>query len=156
MAEGCETLAIPDHRAGLSFSMASGTLRSDEVTINKRSHEGQDVAGETEIVLLKSRMSAMETAVDRIGANVQKLLDRPANPGFTQVVTTLIATLGSAAFIFGFAQWWLSQATSPILAELTLMKQQAGWAADSVHAANLKTAVLEERMAWIRAGQTPR
>jgi hypothetical protein len=111
------------------------------------------VAGETEIVLLKSRMSAMETAVDRIGANVQKLLDRPSNPGFTQVVTTLIATLGCAAFIFGFAQWWLSQATAPILSELALMKQKADWAADSVHAANLKAVILEERMAWIRAAQ---
>lgn len=137
--------------------MATQTVRSDADHGNKRSHGGQDVAGDTEIVLLKSRMATMETAVDRISANVQKLLDRPSNPGFTQVVTTFLATLGCAAFLFGFAQWWLSQATAPIQAELANMKQKADWAADSVHAANIKAAILEERLTWIRAaqGKTP-
>lgn len=144
------TLAIPDHRAGLSYSMADENLRPERESGNKRSHERADVAGETEIVLLKSRMAANEAAVDRIGANVQKLLDRPTNPGFTQVISTFLGTLACCAFIFGFAQFWLFQATAPILTELAAMKQKADWANDSVHAANIKAAVNEERMNWVR------
>lgn len=126
--------------------MAAETVRPDNNNGNKRTYV---VDADPRVVHLEGRVERVEGDVRDIKAGVQKLLDRPQNPGFSQVITTLVSTLAFCAFIFGFAEWRLGQAVAPVVAEQTTMKVQAGWASDSVHATNIKAAVLEERMRWV-------
>lgn len=149
MAEGCETLAIPDHRAGLSFSMASATVRPQNGNGNERKWMAED----PRVVHLEGRVERVEGDVREIKTGVQKLLDRPQNPGFSQVITTLVSTLAFCSFIFVFAEWRLGQGLAPVKADITVMQQKQEWAADSLHAAKVQAAVLEERLSWIRAAQ---
>jgi hypothetical protein len=127
--------------------MASETVRPDNGNGNKRTYV---VDADPRVVHLEGRVERVEGDVRDIKAGVQKLLDRPQNPGFSQVITTLVSTLAFCAFIFAFAEWRLGQAVAPVAAEIVTIQTQARWAADSVHATNIKAAVLEERMNWVR------
>lgn len=129
--------------------MAGETLRSKNTNSNERSWVTQD----PRVIHLEGRVERVEGDVHEIKAGVQKLLDRPQNPGFSQVITTLVSTLAFCSFIFAFAEWRLGQGLAPVKAEILVMQQKAEWAIDSVHAAKVQAAVLEERMAWIRAAQ---
>jgi hypothetical protein len=130
--------------------MAGGTVKPDDGNTNNRNAMFN---ADPRVVHLEGRVERVEGDVRDIKTGVQKLLDRPQNPGFSQVLTTLVSTLAFCSFIFAFAEWRLGQSLAPVKADITVMQTKADWAADSVHAAKVQAAVLEERMAWIRAAQ---
>jgi regulator of replication initiation timing len=96
-------------------------------------------------VQLEGRVDRLEEDVGEIKKGVQKLLDRPQNLGFTQVITTLLSTLGLVALIFGFAEWRLSTAIEPSKREIAELKKSIETLTEKIHAYDVKFATLEAR-----------
>ncbi len=96
------------------------------------------------IIAIEGRVGRLERDVQEIKSGITTLLERPRNPGFSQVIGTLLATLATCGLIFGFAEWRLREA-------------MAGPAVEAVEAhklateSRIKIAVLEERANWIKA-----
>lgn len=102
------------------------------------------------VIHLEGRVERLENDVTEIKTGVQKLLDRPQNPGFTQVIVTLFSTLGAIGMIFTFAQWQLSTAMEPQRAQIVaisgVMKEFDG----ALRAAQMEIATMREREAWLK------
>ena len=101
------------------------------------------------IIHLESRVSVLENDVAEIKSGVRALLDRPQNPGFAQVIGTLLSTLGACALIFGFAEWRLERALTPIetgVGRLTVTQTQKY---ERIWKNRLTAAVQEERARWL-------
>jgi regulator of replication initiation timing len=96
-------------------------------------------------VQLEGRVDRLEEDVSEIKKGVQKLLDRPQNLGFTQVITTLLSTLGLVALIFGFAEWRLSTAIEPTKVEITELKEAIKKQTEKIHIYDVEFARLEAR-----------
>lgn len=104
------------------------------------------MSDDPDIIHLATRVDRVETDVTEIKAGVKALLDRPQNPGFTQVIGTLLSTLGACALIFGFAEWRLEKAVKPI--------ETAFYQSHEITLQNrVDFAVLEERIAWVKSLQ---
>jgi hypothetical protein len=101
------------------------------------------------IIHLESRVSVLEGDVTEIKKGVKALLDRPQNPGFTQVIGTLLSTLGVCAFIFGFAEWRLDRAISPMESIVGHMATTQAQQYERVWQNKLSSAVQEERARWL-------
>lgn len=127
--------------------MATQTVRPENGQNNKRAVV---VSDDPRVVHLEGRVERVEGDVRDIKAGVQKLLDRPQNPGFTQVITTLVLTMTFCGFIFTFGEWRLGQSVLPVAADLAAAKVKVERQSDSLHAAEVRAAVLEERMNWVR------
>lgn len=101
------------------------------------------------IIHLESRVTVLESDVSEIKSGVKQLLDRPQNPGFAQVIGTLLSTLGACALIFGFAEWRLERAVSPlesIVADISIAQRQHY---DRVWENRREIAVMQERARWL-------
>ena len=96
-------------------------------------------------VQLEGRVDRLEEDVSEIKKGVQKLLDRPQNLGFTQVITTLLSTLGLVALIFGFAEWRLSTAIEPTKIEITELKEIIENQRERLHAHDIEFARQDHR-----------
>lgn len=101
------------------------------------SHEGH-------LIQLEGRVGHLERDVTEIKGGIRALLDRPANAGFNQMLTTGATVLVICGFIFGFGEWRLRQAVDPVVE-----KAHALEISDSEQ--KLQIAVIQERMAWMRA-----
>jgi hypothetical protein len=115
----------------------------------------------------------LSSRVDRLETDVQRLLDRPQNPGFSQVIGTLLATLGACAIVFAFAKFHLYEAITPVTQSVTMLQQKFDASErmalearvelekrtyevriESEKMANesrIQSAVLEERTNWMRS-----
>ncbi len=127
--------------------MADETLRADP-SGGKRSYAM--IGDDPRVVHLEGRVERVEGDVRDIKAGVQKLLERPTNPGFSQVITTLVSTLAFCSFIFGFAEWRLGQAVAPVRAEVEKVQAEALKRSDSQHAADIRMAIMEDRLSTLR------
>ena len=116
------------------------------------------MSSDPQIIHLTGRVDRLETDVHDIKAGVQKLLDRPQNPGFSQVIGTLLATLGACAIIFGFAKWHLYEAFNPLREDVVILKQKYDEAERQAVENRVKNAILEERANWLKSqrGWTPK
>lgn len=94
------------------------------------------------IIHLQGRVDRLESDVTEIKAGVKTLLNRPQNPGFSQVIGTLLATLATCSIIFAFAEWRIIQAVDPVS---TLSQEAFMLARDN----KIKAAVFEERSRWL-------
>lgn len=90
--------------------------------------------GSPAFIHLESRVGHFEEDVREIKSGIKTLLDRPQNPGFAQVVGTLVSTLAAVAIVFGFAEWRVSVVVQPLKAEIAALRLS-----------EIKTAVMEER-----------
>lgn len=127
--------------------MAAGTVKPENGNNNKRTYV---VGDDPRVVHLEGRVERVEGDVRDIKAGVNKLLERPQNPGFSQVITTLVSTLAFCSFIFVFAEWRLTQALVPVKAEITGIQTQAEKKNDSLNAALVEQAIQAERMTWVK------
>lgn len=103
------------------------------------------------IIHIESRVDRLETDVSEIKVGVKKLLDRPASPGFNQVMGTLLSTLATCAIVFGFAEWRLSVAVEPVKQELSHFEAKQSEIIKDQHKEALRLAVLYERASWIQS-----
>jgi hypothetical protein len=101
------------------------------------------------IIHLESRVSVLESDVSEIKSGVKALLDRPQNPGFAQVIGTLLSTLGACALIFGFAEWRLDRAVSPLEGVVNHMATVQSQQYERIWQNKLSSAVAEERARWL-------
>jgi hypothetical protein len=127
--------------------MAGETVVSENAKNNKRPHL---IGDDPRVVHLEGRVERVEGDVRDIKAGVQKLLDRPQHPGFGQVLAGILTTLLITGLIFGFGEWRLGQAVQPVQAEAAAAAITANQIAASLQAAEVRAAVLEERISWIR------
>lgn len=135
--------------------MAAETVRPENGNNNKRSSMLGD---DPRVVHLEGRVERVEGDVRDIKAGVQKLLDRPQNPGFSQVLAGVLTTLLITGIIFGFGEWRLGQAVLPVKEEIAETAKATNQVAAALHAAELRAATMEERMTWVRElarGRTP-
>jgi hypothetical protein len=135
--------------------MAGENLEPKNGNNNKRTYV---VGDDPRVVHLEGRVERVEGDVRDIKAGVQKLLDRPQNPGFSQVLAGVLTTLLITGIIFGFGEWRLGQAVLPVKEEIASTTKAANQIAASLHAAELRAATMEERMMWVRElarGRTP-
>ncbi len=117
---------------------------ADEVDIEYTEHRTRGMSADAKFIHLESRVDRLEGDVGDIKKMVKQLVDRPQNPGFAQVISTLLATLGTCAIIFGFAEWRIVQAVSPVEKMVEKFSEQT---TDN----KVKSAILEERSVWLRA-----
>ncbi len=101
------------------------------------------------IVHIESRVDRLEADVSDIKIGVQKLLDRPVLPGFGQIIGTLVSTLVACSIILGFAEWRLSTAFEPVKSDINVLRLMREQEYSSLVDLRIKTAVLEERSAWL-------
>jgi hypothetical protein len=127
--------------------MAGETVRPENGNNNKRTYV---VGDDPRVVHLEGRVERVEKDVSDIKAGVQKLLERPQFAGFAQVVGTLLTTFAVVAFIFGLNEWRLAVLASPVAHELERIRVESIKMMDQLHAAELRAAVMEERMQWVR------
>jgi hypothetical protein len=102
------------------------------------------------IVHIEGRVDRLESDVSDIKAGVRELLNRPANPGFDQVIKTLVSTLAACAIIAGFGEWRINQAVSPIVNLLSATDIKLDKGVDNVIELRIEQAVLEERSRWLQ------
>ena len=119
---------------------------ADEIDIEYSAHKASGMSNDVKYTHLESRVSHLEGDVGEIKGMVKQLVDRPQNPGFAQVIGTLLATLGTCAIIFGFAEWRLREAVAPVDEQLKMFSQMSS-------ENRIKAAVLEERSSWMRSVQ---
>ena len=124
---------------------------------NENTQNGGDkVAGmssDPQIIHLTGRVDRLETDVHDIKAGVKELLGRPQNPGFSQVVGTLLATLAACAIIFGFAKFHLFEAITPLQTNIAGLQEELSEARKYSEENRVKNAVLEERSIWLKSQQ---
>ena len=125
--------------AGMSIDQESEDRKAGQMTSDSR------------IVHIEGRVDRLEGDVLEIKSGVKALLDRPQNPGFAQVIGTLLATLATCAIIFGFAEWRLREAVSPVGSALEKLDAKINLAAARSDENRLKNAVLEERSIWLKS-----
>ena len=120
------------------------------------------MADDPRLIHIEGRVDRLETDVIEIKTGVQKLLDRPQNPGFTQVVSTMLATLGICGIVFGFARWHLYEAVSPLQQNIMSIEKKMDdsdrrFENERVTSA-INDAIMAERSRWLEAqrGWTPR
>lgn len=101
------------------------------------------------MIHLEGRVDRLETDVTEIKSGVKTLLDRPQNPGFTQVIGTLVSTLAACALVFGFAEWRLDRAVTPVQELARANEVTVGDISRRVWEDRIRTAVLEERTRWL-------
>ncbi len=101
------------------------------------------------IIHLESRVSVLETDVTEIKSGVKQLLDRPQNPGFAQVIGTLLSTLGACALIFGFAEWRLERAVTPLESVVSYLSVVQREQYERVWQNKVQLAVQDERARWL-------
>jgi hypothetical protein len=101
------------------------------------------------IIHLEGRVDRLESDVTEIKSGVKTLLDRPQNPGFTQVIGTLLSTLGACALIFGFAEWRLERAVTPLETYARALGAEQSQQSERVWQSRLQLAVQEERARWL-------
>jgi hypothetical protein len=101
------------------------------------------------IIHLESRVSVLEGDVTEIKSGVKQLLDRPQNPGFGQVIGTLLSTLGACALIFGFAEWRLERAVTPLESVVSHLSVTQRDQYERIWQGRVHTAVQEERFRWL-------
>lgn len=77
---------------------------------------------EMKTLQLESRVDRLEIDVTSIGDGVKKLLDRPQNPGLSQIITTIVSALAVLSIICGFAEWRLSTAIDPVQSEIAQVR----------------------------------
>lgn len=129
--------------------MAENTLASNAQR-NKSSGATMSVSDKDRIIHIESRVDRLETDVSEIKSGVKALLNRPASPGFNQVMGTLLSTLATCAIVFGFAEWRLSEAVEPVKLEIAAMEVKHIKAVEEQHREALRLAVLYERAAWLQ------
>lgn len=126
--------------------MAGETLVSEHAK-NKRAFVMSD---DPRVVHLEGRVERVEKDVSDIKAGVQKLLERPQFAGFQQVVGTLLTTFMVVGLIFGLNEWRLSVAATPVAKALEKIEAEAQRRSDAQHMAEIKAAVMAERLEWMR------
>lgn len=104
-----------------------------------------------QIVNLTGRVDRLETDVHDIKAGVKELLGRPQNPGFNQVIGTLLATLAACAIIFGFAKFHLFEAITPLQDGIATLKTELSEARKYSEENRVQNAVMQERSRWLEA-----
>ena len=119
---------------------------ADEENIEYSAHRASGMSADAKFIHLEGRVDRLEGDVGEIKNMVKQLVDRPQNPGFSQIIGTLLATLATCALIFGFAEWRLREAVSPVDEQL---KQFSKMSSEN----RIKAAILEERSAWLRLSQ---
>lgn len=111
------------------------------------------MADDPRLIHIEGRVDRLESDVLEIKSGVQKLLDRPQNPGLQQVLGTLVSTLVACGLIFGFAEWRLSQAVLPVKEEISMLKSDIRQNDESNWETKVHAAVLEERSIWLRSAE---
>ena len=101
------------------------------------------------IIHLESRVSVLETDVAEIKSGVRALLDRPQSPRFAQVVGTTLSALGVCAMVFGFAEWRLARALTPIETGVSRLMVTQSKQYERIWKNRLTAAVQEERARWL-------
>ena len=127
--------------------MAAETVRPENGNSNKRAVV---VSDDPRVVHLEGRVERVEGDVRDIKAGVQKLLDRPQFSGVMPALTGVLTTLFIVGIIFGFAEWRLGQALAAVKADQDRTQHEIDREIDSRHAADIKAAVLEERLNWVK------
>lgn len=127
--------------------MAGENLRPENGNNNKRAVV---VSDDPRVVHLEGRVERVEGDVRDIKAGVQKLLDRPQFSGVMPALAGVLTTLLIVGLIFGFAEWRLGQAVVPVAAELAATRLRTERQIDSQRAADVKAAVIEERLNWVK------
>lgn len=127
--------------------MAGENVRPENGNNNKRPYV---IGDDPRVVHLEGRVERVEGDVRDIKAGVQKLLDRPQNPGFSQVLAGVLTTLLITGLIFGFGEWRLGQAVLPVKEEVAEAAKTANQIAAALHAAEVRAAIIEERMGWVK------
>lgn len=125
-------------------------MAAKRVTANHLDHN-MSVSENPRVIHLEGRVDHLENDVSAIKTGVQKLLDRPQNPGFTQVIVTLFSTLGAIGMIFTFAQWQLSTAMEPQRAQLVVMANIMKEFDGALKGAQIEIATMREREAWLKS-----
>ena len=109
------------------------------------------MADDPRLIHIEGRVDRLETDVLEIKSGVQKLLDRPQNPGLQQVLGTLVSTLVVCGMVFGFAEWRLSQAVLPVQSEITTLKSEIRRNDDTQRETQIQSAILNERTIWLKS-----
>ena len=126
---------------------------ADEENIEYSAHRASGMSADAKFIHLEGRVSHLEGDVGEIKKMVKTLVDRPQNPGFPQVIGTLLATLATCAIIFSFAEWRMLQAISPVTVDLATISQKLEEAQKSTVNNRVANAILEERAAWLKSNQ---
>lgn len=127
--------------------MAGENVRPENGNNNKRAVV---VSDDPRVVHLEGRVERVEGDVRDIKAGVQKLLDRPQFSGVMPALAGVLTTLLIIGIIFGFAEWRLGQALAAVTVFQDTARQKLDKEIDSLHAAEIRAAVIEERMNWVK------
>ncbi len=127
--------------------MAGENVRPENGNNNKRAVV---VSDDPRVVHLEGRVERVEGDVRDIKAGVQKLLDRPQFSGVMPALGGVLTTLLILGCIFTFAEWRLSQAFGPAKADQERIQREIDRENDSRRAADIKAAVIEERLNWVK------
>lgn len=80
---------------------------------------------------------------------MQKLLDRPQNPGLSNVLGALVSTLVAVGIIFGFAKYQWSESLQPMKDQFAVFARTLEDQGAASVETRIRLAVQEERTSWI-------
>lgn len=106
---------------------------------------------DTRIIHIESRVDNLERTVSEIKEGVSTLLKRPTNPGFGQFMGVVLTVLAASAIVFGFAEWRLSQAVTPVNRDIAKLEQKIEQSELYITQSRINDAVMEERTSWMRS-----
>jgi len=120
-------------------------MADEHLTSKHDDRKAATMSEDSRIIHIEGRVDRLEADVHEIKSGVKALLDRPQNPGFAQVIGTLLATLATCAIIFSFAEWRLISAVAPVGIALEKLDGKLDRTTERSDVNRLRGAVLEER-----------
>lgn len=106
---------------------------------------------ESRLIQVESRVTRLEDDVTEIKTGVKELLERPQSAAYGQAIGLIATTLVVCGLIFGFAEWRLLQAVSPVQSQILELKKEISVGEQKITNLKINSAVMEERVGWVKS-----